>query len=217
ADDRRDLSESHPRACCIGVDGRELVCELPGEPDLPAPACGPRQLTHVHALCAPRSDRDRIRGAAGPRDARQVARRDRRGLADFASSLCSVSTSRSTSAVGLLVAVLACATPTLASQRTGWMMPPEEENDTSWGILDLGRLIGVPDTYALVSASNRAGNSLSRDIPNFFAVQEIFGGQTTRLVHLALEKITAGGHLSLVGGRIDALDDFATSPLYCYA
>src|SRR5438552_17296617 len=54
-------------------------------------------------------------------------------------------------------------------------------------------------------------------MPNFFAVQEIFGGQTTRRVHLAREKITAGGHLSLVGGRIDALDDFATSPLYCYA
>jgi porin len=78
-------------------------------------------------------------------------------------------------------------------------------------------LIGVPGTYALVSASNRAGNSLSRDIPNFFAVQEIYGGQTTRLVHLALEKVTVGGHLSLVGGRINALDDFATSPLYCYA
>src|SRR5207245_3593867 len=82
--------------------------------------------------------------------------------------------------------------------------------------LDLGRLIGVPDTYALVSASNRAGNSLSRDIPNFFAVQEIFGGQTTRLVHLALAKITAGGHPSLVGGRIDAPGDLATHPLYCF-
>ena len=195
-----------------------------------------------------------------------------------------MNSSRSTSALGLLVAVLACAAPVLATQRTEWLRPPQEEEDTTWGILDphsvfdwnamreestltggwggwrrrlsdagigvagayvteaagnpvggttqtarythnislgvfldLGRLIGVPDAYALVSASNRAGNSLSRDIPNFFAVQEIFGGQTTRLVHLALEKIVAGGHLSLVGGRIDALDDFATSPLYCYA
>ena len=195
-----------------------------------------------------------------------------------------MNTSRPTSAVSLLVAVLACAVPALATQRTEWLRPPQEDEDTTWGILDprsifewnamreentltggwggerrrlsdagigfagayvteaagnpvggttqtarythnislgvffdLGRLIGVPDTYALVSASNRAGNSLSRDIPNFFAVQEIFGGQTTRLVHLALEKITAGGHLSVVGGRIDALDDFATSPLYCYA
>src|SRR5207244_10749276 len=84
-------------------------------------------------------------------------------------------------------------------------------------VLALGGLSGVPGTYGLALRSNRAGNSLSRDIPSFFAVQEIFGGQTTRLVHLALEKITAGGHLSLVGGRIDALDDFATSPLYCYA
>jgi porin len=195
-----------------------------------------------------------------------------------------VNTSRLTSAAGLLVAVLACATPARATQRTEWLRPPQEEEDTTWGILDphsifewnamraentltggwggerrrlsdagigfagayvmeaagnpvggttqtarythnislgvffdLGRLIGVPDTYALVSASNRAGNSLSNDIPNFFAVQEIFGGQTTRLVHLAVEHVAAGGRLSLVGGRIDALDDFATSPLYCYA
>ena len=195
-----------------------------------------------------------------------------------------MSPARSVSAVGLLVAVLACATHAHATQRTEWLRPPQAEEDTTWGILDprsvfdwnamrvedtlsggwggerrrlsdagigfasayvtevagnpvggttqtaryahnvslgvfcdLGRLIGVPDTYALVSVSNRAGNSLSREIPNFFAVQEIYGGETTRLVHLAIEKIMADGHLSVVGGRINALDDFATSPLYCYA
>src|SRR5437763_298697 len=42
ADDLRDLSESHPRACRIRVDGRELVGELRGEPDVPAAACEPR-------------------------------------------------------------------------------------------------------------------------------------------------------------------------------
>jgi Carbohydrate-selective porin len=190
----------------------------------------------------------------------------------------------STSAVVLLFAVLACATPALAEQRTEWLRPPQEEEDSTWGVLDprsvfewnalraentltggwggerrrlsdagvgfasayvteiagnpvggtahkarytqnvslgtffdLERLLGVPNSYVLVSGSNRAGNSLSEDIPNFFAVQEIFGGETTRLVHLAFETITANGHLSVVGGRINALDDFATSPLYCYA
>src|SRR5262249_51904433 len=45
------------------------------------------------------------------------------------------------------------------------------------------------DTAFLVSASNRAGRSLSAQyIGNVYAVQQIFGGQTTRLVHLAVAK-----------------------------
>jgi carbohydrate-selective porin OprB len=180
--------------------------------------------------------------------------------------------------------ILSAAAPAVGSQRTEWMIPPQEELDTTWGILDphslfdwngmqeertltggwagersrlraagvgfagsyvsetagnpvggtthklrythnigLGvfldveRLLGLSDTYVLVSASNREGNSLSRDIPNFFAVQQLYGGSTTRLVHLAVEKILFEGRLDVVGGRINALDDFATSPLYCYA
>ena len=184
----------------------------------------------------------------------------------------------------VVVAIVSTAAPAFGNQRTGWMTPPQEEIDTTWGILDphslfdwnemreeksltggwggersrlreagigfagsyvsetagnpvggtthklrythniglgvfldLGRLVGLTETYVLVSASNREGNSLSRDIPNSFAVQQLYGGPTTRLVHLALEKILFDGRLDVVGGRIDALDDFATSPLYCYA
>lgn len=83
--------------------------------------------------------------------------------------------------------------------------------------LDLGKLLGLRDTYFLASASQRTGNALSNDIPNFFNVQQLYGHQTIRLVDLAIEKLLFDGKLDIVGGRINALDDFATSPLYCYA
>ena len=83
--------------------------------------------------------------------------------------------------------------------------------------LDLHKLLGLSDTYFLASASERTGNSLSNDIPNFFQVQQIYGHQTIRLVDLALEKQFLDKKLDIVGGRINALDDFATSPYYCFA
>src|SRR5580704_13952030 len=83
--------------------------------------------------------------------------------------------------------------------------------------LDLHQLLGLTDTYLLASASERTGNSLSQDIPNFFNVQQIYGHQTIRLVDLAVEKLLFDKKLDIVGGRINALDDFATSPLYCFA
>lgn len=83
--------------------------------------------------------------------------------------------------------------------------------------LDLGTLFGLRDTYFLASMSERTGNSLSNDIPNFFQVQQIYGHQTIRLVNLAVEKLFFDQKLDIVAGRINALDDFATSPLYCYA
>jgi len=83
--------------------------------------------------------------------------------------------------------------------------------------LDLHKLIGLSDTYLLASASERTGNSLSYDIPNFFQVQQIFGHQTIRLVNLAVEHLFLNKKLDVVAGRINALDDFATSPLYCFA
>jgi len=82
----------------------------------------------------------------------------------------------------------------------------------------LGRTLpGLDDTYFLASASERTGNSLSADIPNFFQVQQIYGHQTIRLVDLAVEKRFFDKKLDIVAGRINALDDFATSPLYCFA
>jgi porin len=83
--------------------------------------------------------------------------------------------------------------------------------------MDLHKLLGLEDTYFLASASERTGNSLSYDIPNFFQVQQIFGHQTIRLVDLAVEHLFLDKKLDIVAGRINALDDFATSPLYCFA
>jgi len=83
--------------------------------------------------------------------------------------------------------------------------------------MDLHRLLGLDDTYALVSASERTGNSLSNDIPNSLQVQQIFGHQTIRLVDLAVEHLFLDKKLDVVAGRINALDDFATSPYYCFA
>jgi len=84
-------------------------------------------------------------------------------------------------------------------------------------IFDLHALLGLDDTYFLASASERYGNSLSYDIPNFFQVQQIYGHQTIRLVDLAVEHLFFHRRLDVVAGRINALDDFATSPYYCFA
>jgi hypothetical protein len=46
-------------------------------------------------------------------------------------------------------------------------------HDLGLGIyLDLDKLLGLKHTYFLVSASQRVGNNLSGDIPNFFQVQQ---------------------------------------------
>jgi porin len=83
---------------------------------------------------------------------------------------------------------------------------------------DLGKLLDLDDTYFLVSGSDRAGNSTSgKYIGNVYAVQQIFGGQTTRLVQLALGKAFFHRTLRIVAGRINGLDDFIASPLYCNA
>ena len=83
---------------------------------------------------------------------------------------------------------------------------------------DLEKLLGIPDMAFIVSASDRAGTSLSKDyIGNVYAVQQIFGGETIRLVHLALGKAFFRRKLRIVAGRINGLDDFIASPLYCNA
>jgi porin len=83
---------------------------------------------------------------------------------------------------------------------------------------DLGTLVGLHYAAFLVSGSDRAGTSLSaRDIENVYAAQQIFGGETIRLVHLAVAKALFHRRLRIVAGRINGLDDFIASPLYCNA
>jgi len=83
--------------------------------------------------------------------------------------------------------------------------------------LDLERLLNSKDTFLLASAAQRSGHSLSADIPNFFTVQQLFGGETIRLNHLAVEKGFLQDRLDIVVGRLNALDDFASSSYFCYS
>ncbi len=53
--------------------------------------------------------------------------------------------------------------------------------------VDLEQLFHLNGTYFLVSAADSPGRSLSSDIPNFFDVQQLYVGETIRLVNLAVE------------------------------
>ena len=68
-----------------------------------------------------------------------------------------------------------------------------------------------------MSASNRAGTSLSaRYIGNVYAVQaSTFGGETTAWSTRVGPGFSSIGRLRIVAGRINGLDDFIASPLYC--
>jgi len=83
------------------------------------------------------------------------------------------------------------------------------------GFMDLERLFHLKNTFFLVSMATRMGHSLSADIPNFFTVQQLYGGETIRLDHLALETSFMDDRLDIVGGRLNALDDFAASSYFC--
>ena len=91
-------------------------------------------------------------------------------------------------------------------------------HDLGLGVyFDLGKLLGLNGTFFFASASERAGNNLSDDIPNFFQVQQEFGNPTVRLDNLAIEQQLLDGRLDLVAGRIKATDDFAYSWVSCYS
>jgi porin len=84
--------------------------------------------------------------------------------------------------------------------------------------LDLEKLAKLKGGQIHVTFSDRAGNSLSSlDLGAFAQVQEIFGGgQDFRLAILTYEQSLFDDKLDIKGGWLNAGDDFATSPLYCY-
>jgi porin len=82
--------------------------------------------------------------------------------------------------------------------------------------LDLQRLVGLTGGSFEISFSERFGSSLSReDIGNVFTVQQVFGGQTYRLVNVAYQQRLLNDRVELRVGRIAAGDDFLVSP-YSY-
>ena len=82
---------------------------------------------------------------------------------------------------------------------------------------DLSHLAGVHAGRFHVSMSERTGSSLSEEyIGNVFTVQQVYGGQTVRLVHLEYERSFLDGDIEFSMGRIATGDDFLVSPYYSF-
>jgi porin len=78
---------------------------------------------------------------------------------------------------------------------------------------DLENLFGLAGGSFDVSFSERFGSSLSKeDIGNVFTVQQVFGGETYRLVNVAYQQQLLGDRVEFRVGRIAAGDDFLVSP-----
>jgi porin len=78
---------------------------------------------------------------------------------------------------------------------------------------DLETLFGLAGGSFLISFSERFGSSLSKeDIGNVFTVQQVFGGQTYRLVDVAYQQKLFDDRVEFRVGRIAAGDDFLVSP-----
>jgi porin len=79
--------------------------------------------------------------------------------------------------------------------------------------LDLEKLCGFEGASLLVSMSYRFGSSLSAEyIHNVFTTQQVFGGETFRLVNVAYLQKLFDDRLEFRIGRIAAGDDFLVSP-----
>ena len=79
--------------------------------------------------------------------------------------------------------------------------------------LDLEKLCGIEGGSFLVSMSYRFGGSLSANyIHNFFPVQQVFGGETFRVVNVAYLQKLLDDRVELRLGRIATGDDFLVSP-----
>jgi porin len=82
---------------------------------------------------------------------------------------------------------------------------------------DLNTLWNIPNAKFHVSMSQRSGTSLSNDyIGNAFNVQQVYGGETCRLVDVEYIQRFLDGHVSFHGGRIATGDDFLSSPYYWF-
>jgi porin len=86
---------------------------------------------------------------------------------------------------------------------------------------DLDRLIDIPGTTFLVKMSQRDGDSVSSRFiapsqdGNAFPVQELYGGQTFKLVNVQFTTRLMDDRLDIAYGRLVANDDFLRSDLYC--
>jgi porin len=82
---------------------------------------------------------------------------------------------------------------------------------------DLEKLVGVCDTKFHVSMSQRSGTSLTNDyIGNFFSTQQVFGGETYKLINFDVQRYFFDRTVDVRLGRIGAADDFLVSPYFWY-
>jgi len=78
---------------------------------------------------------------------------------------------------------------------------------------DLKKLAGIEGGSFLISTSYRFGSSLSAEyIGNAFTVQQVFAGETFRLVSLSYRQKLLADRLEFRLGRIASGDDFLVSP-----
>lgn len=82
-------------------------------------------------------------------------------------------------------------------------------------LFDLDKLCQIPGAKFHVSMSQRSGSSLTDVyIGNVFNVQQVFGGETYRLVDLAYRQSLFDDKLNVRLGRMAVGDEFLTSPYY---
>jgi porin len=82
-------------------------------------------------------------------------------------------------------------------------------------MFDLEKCHDVRDTYFHVSMSQRSGRSLTNEyIGNVFSTQEVFGGETFKLVNVEVQKYFCDRAVDVKLGRIAAGDDFLVSPFF---
>jgi polyphosphate glucokinase len=80
-------------------------------------------------------------------------------------------------------------------------------------LVDLDTIAGIKGGSFLAQISERWGSSLTNDyIGNVFNVQQVFGGQTFRMVDMAYQQKLLDDHVEFRIGRIAAGDDFLVSP-----
>ncbi len=83
-------------------------------------------------------------------------------------------------------------------------------------LLNFEKLVGWPGALLRAKFSQRSGVSLSEEyIGNNFSVQQIFGGQTHKLVNVHLMQSLFDDRINLSIGRIVYNDEFQHSPLNC--
>jgi porin len=82
---------------------------------------------------------------------------------------------------------------------------------------DLNKLVGMEGATFHLSMSQRSGNSLTNEyIGNAINVQQVWGGETYKLIDVEYIQHWFDNHLSFHGGRIATGDDFLSSPYYWF-